>query len=265
MTSSRSLVRGTVVAALALSAVVPAALLITLSVSEEWFYPALLPRRWSVVNWTLATRAGEALAKSLWTSISLALGAGLTSAVAGFAAGRTVARLRGWRRRIAVSLAFLPVAVPPLALAIGLQYSMLRVGLGGSFGGVLFAHFVPALGYTTLFFIGIFAVYDRRAEDEARSLGAGPADVLRRVTLPLLRRPLIEAFALGFLVSWAQVPLTLVVGQGLITTLPLELLSYVSAGQDHLAATAGLILTIPPLVLLAVTGLAVRRLGVVVA
>ncbi len=264
MRVSRGLVRGTVVAVLAVSAAVPAALLITLSVSEEWFYPSLLPRRWSIVNWAVASRAGEALASSLWTSTALALGAGLASAVAGFVAGRMIARLRGWRRRIAVFLAFLPVAIPPLALAIGLQFSMLRVGLGGSFAGVLFAHFVPALGYTTLFFIGIFAVYDVRPEDEARSLGASPADVLRLVTLPLLRRPLIEAFALGFLVSWAQVPLTLLVGQGLIATLPLELLSYVSAGQDHLAATAGLILTIPPLVLLLMMGLAVRRLRVVI-
>lgn len=265
MTPNRALVRGTVVTALVVSAVVPAAFLIALSVSEEWFYPSLLPRRWSIANWAMAGRAGHVLGASLWTSASLAIGAGLTSAVAGFAAGRTIARLRGWQRRIAVSLAFLPVTVPPQALAVGLQYSMLRIGLGGSFAGVLFAHFVPALGYTTLFFISIFAVYDGRADDEARSLGANPADVLRRVTLPLLRRPLIEAFALGFLVSWAQVPLTLLIGQGLVTTLPLELLSYVSAGQDHLAATAGLILTIPPLLLLAVTGLAVRRLKVVVA
>ena len=89
--------------------------------------------------------------------------------------------------------------------------------------------------------------------------------MLRRVTLPLLRRPLVEAFALGFLVSWAQVPLTLLIGQGLVNTLPLELMSYVNAGQDHLAATAGLVLTIPPLALLVVAGLAVRRLRVVIA
>lgn len=264
MTATRTLVRGSVVTALAVSAVIPAAFLIALSVSEEWFYPSLLPRRWSIDRWALAVRTGEVLAGSLWTSTALALGAGLTSAVAGLAAGRAISRLRGWRRRVAVSLAFLPVAVPPLALAVGLQYSMLRIGLGGSFAGVMFAHFVPALGYATLFFIGIFAVYDMRAEDEARSLGANQRDVLKRVTLPLLRRPLIEAFALGFLVSWAQVPLTLLIGQGLVITLPVELLSYVSAGQDHLAATAGLILTIPPLVLLAVTGIAVRRLSVVV-
>lgn len=249
----------------AAASLLPLAFLVGLSVSAEWFYPGLLPRRWTGENWNFLRGESAAIARALWMSVALASGTGCITAIAGLVAGREVARLDGWRRRFAVALAFLPVAVPPLALSIGLQYSVLRAGFGGRFGGVLFAHIVPALGYTTLFFIGIFAVFDWKVEDEARSLGARPGDVLMRVTLPLLRRPLVEAFALGFLVSWAQVPLTLLIGQGLVSTLPLELMSYVSAGQDHLAATAGLILTIPPLALLAVTGLAVRRLRVAVS
>lgn len=264
MTPVRSVARTGLVIAIAVAALLPLAFLIALSVSSGWFYPSLLPQRWTVEHWNFLRGESAAIGRALSMSVALALGTGGITAIAGLVAGREIARLNGWHRRIAVALAFLPVAVPPLALSIGLQYSVLRAGFGGRSGGVLFAHVVPALGYTTLFFIGIFAVFDWRVEDEARSLGAGPRDVLIRVTLPLLRRPLVEAFALGFLVSWAQVPLTLLIGQGLVGTLPLELMSYVSAGQDHLAATAGLILTIPPMVLLVVAGLAVRRLRVVV-
>ncbi len=256
-------VRAGVIALLTTTVALPVIYLVSLSLSAAWFYPSLLPSRWSTENWALAVTG--ALSRSLWNSITLALAAGVASAAAGLLTGRSIARLQGWRRRLAVSLAFLPVAVPPLALALGLQYSILRSGLGGSFAGVLFAHFVPAFGYTTLFFVGVFAVYEWRVEEEARSLGASERDVLLRIVLPLMRRPLVEAFALGFLVSWAQVPLTLLAGQGLITTLPLELLSYVSAGQDHLAATAGVLLTLPPLLLLALTGLGMRRMRLVVA
>ncbi len=260
-----SLSRAALTTILAFATLLPVAFLIALSLSGEWFYPALQPGRWTDANWAVLGQNSAAVARSVWTSTALALGTGCISAIAGLLAGREIAMLSGPRRQIAVALAFLPVAIPPLALSIGLQYSFLRLGLGGRFAGVLFAHIVPALGYTTLFFIGIFAVFDYRVEDEARSLGASPLDVLRRVTFPLLRRPLIEAFALGFLVSWAQVPLTLLIGQGLVTTLPLTLMSYVSAGQDHLAATAGLMLTVPPLALLLAAGVAVRRLKVVIA
>lgn len=250
---------------LAIATVVPLAFLAALSFSGEWFYPTLLPGRWTVANWDFVSGGGSSIFSSLRMSVALALATAAVSSVIGLFCGREIARLDGWQRRLGIASAFLPVAVPPLALAVGLQYSLLRVGLGGRFAGVLFAHVVPAVGYTTLFFVGVFAVFDWRVEDEARSLGASPHDVLARVTLPILRRPLVEAFALGFLVSWAQVPLTLLIGQGLIRTLPLELMSFVSAGQDHLGAAAGIMLAIPPLALLVVAGLAVRRLGTVIA
>ncbi|MEO5904771.1 MAG: ABC transporter permease subunit [Gemmatimonadaceae bacterium] len=265
MNAMRSLPRLGLAALLVFATLLPLAFLVALSVSSDWFYPNLAPRRWTGANWDLLRRSGAVIFSSLRVSAALALATGAVSSISGLFAGRKIARLDGWRGRVAVACAFLPVAVPPLALSIGLQYSLLKMGLGGRFSGVLFAHVVPALGYTTLFFVGIFAVFDWLVEDEARSLGASPRDVIMRVTLPLLRRPLVEAFALGFLVSWAQVPLTLLIGQGLVRTLPLELMSYVSAGQDHLAATAGLVLTIPPLALLVVTALAVRRLGAVIA
>ncbi len=251
-------------AVLAIGALLPLAFLFVLSISAEWFYPGLTPGRWTGANWDFLRHGGNGLFSSLRMSVLLALATGAVSSIGGLLSGREIARLDGSARRFAVGCAFLPVAVPPLALSIGLQYSLLRLDLGGRFAGVLFAHVVPALGYTTLFFIGIFAVFDWRVENEARSLGARPRDVLTRVTIPLLRRPLVEAFTLGFLVSWAQVPLTLLVGQGLVRTLPLELMSYVSAGQDHLAATAGLMLTVPPLALLVMMGLAVRRLNVAI-
>jgi putative spermidine/putrescine transport system permease protein len=79
----------------------------------------------------------------------------------------------------------------------------------------------------------------------------------------MLRRPIGEAFALGFLVSWSQVALTLLIGGGRVRTLPLELFGYLRSGQERYAATGALLLTVPPLVALAAARFAARRTGVV--
>jgi putative spermidine/putrescine transport system permease protein len=150
-------------------------------------------------------------------------------------------------------------------LGVGLQFSFLWAGLGGTHLGVLLAHLIPAAGYVSLFFLGIFSVHDDRLETEARTLGATPQQTLMRVTLPVFRRPLVEGFVLGFLVSWAQVPLTLLIGQGRVPALPLEVLSYLQAGQDALAATGALLLVIPPLLLMGMAGALLRGRSVVVA
>jgi ABC-type spermidine/putrescine transport system permease subunit II len=116
----------------------------------------------------------------------------------------------------------------------------------------------------SLFFLGIFSVHDDRLEAEARTLGATPWQTLTRITLPVFRRPLLEGFVLGFLVSWAQVPLTLLIGQGVVPALPLEVLSYLQAGQDPRAATGALLLVLPPLLLMGMVGALLRGRSVVV-
>lgn len=247
---------------LALLALAPLLLLLVGALGAGWFWPALLPPRLDLEAWRalVGRGAGEGrLARAALGSVGLATGTGLLASLLSLPIGRALSRLRGWRRHLGAAAAFLPVAAPPVALAIGLQYSFLRLGLGGTHAGVLLAHLVPALGYGALFFLGVFAAYDERYEEEARSLGATRAQTLRRVTLPLLRGPLAQAFVLGFLVSWAQVPLTLVVGQGLVSTLSVEVLAYVQAGQDRVASVAALLLTVPPLAAMALVGLAVRR------
>jgi putative spermidine/putrescine transport system permease protein len=236
-----------------------------MSFGDRWFFPELLPEAWSAAAWMDLVGGRGRLARAARNSVGLAAGTGLAAAGLALFVGRALASLTGWRRHLGAAAAFLPVAAPPIAVAVGLQYSFLRAGLGGSGVGVLLAHLVPALGYASLFFLGVFSAYDGRPEEEARTLGAAPRQVLMLVTLPRLRRPLLEAFALGFLVSWAQVPLTLLVGQGVVSTLAVEVFASLDAGQDALAAMGGLLLSLPPMGLLAVVAIGTRRTSAVVA
>jgi len=255
--------RALLLAALALSVIVPFALLALWSVSREWFYPALLPPAYTGESWRLLLGGGAALVRASVTSVVLAVLTGALGSVLAFPVGRALDRLRGWRRHLGAAAVFLPVAAPPIAFGTGLQYFSLVLGVGGTAAGVLLAHLVPAVGYLSLYFLGVFSAFDARVEDEARTLGAAPLQVLRAVTLPMLRRQLAEAFALGFLISWAQFALTLLVGGGLVRTLPVELFGYVRSGQDRLAATGTLLIVVPPLLALAAARFAARRTEVV--
>lgn len=261
---NRALLRPALMVLLVCSAVGPLLLLALVSLGADWFFPSLLPARIDLVSWRSLVESrdeGASLVRAAGSSISLAVATGALAAAMALPIGRALAGLRGAWRTAGAAAAFLPVAAPPIALAVGLHYSILRLGLGGTHAGVLAAHLVPALGYTSLFFLGIFSVYDARLEDDARTLGASPFQRLLRVTLPLLRRPLLEAFALGFLVSWAQVPLTLLIGQGLVTTLSVEVLAFAQSGQDRLAATGAVLLIAPALLMLVLVGMAIRRTG----
>ncbi len=254
--------RALLLAALLVSALAPLALLALRSLAAEWFYPALRPARLDASAWA-AVATDARLARALASSLVLGTGTAALGTALALPAGRALARLRGRWRYVGAAAAFLPVAAPPIAVGTGLQLTFLALGLGGTTAGVLLAHLVPAVGYLSLFFMGVFTVWDPRVEDEARSLGATPRQVLLRVTLPMLRPSLAAAAALGFLISWAQVPLTLLVGGGVVPSLPLEVFAYVQAGQDRAAATGALLLVLPALASLAAARLATRGAEVV--
>lgn len=249
---------------LAVWSLLPFLVLAVVSMSGGWRFPSLFGVNPGMAAWSALAGGGGRLLQALQVSLVLAVGTGAVAAAVGLPLGRALSGLRGWARAVGAGSAFLPVAAPPLALGVGLQYTFLRLNLGGTLSGVMLAHLVPAAGYTALFFLGVFAAFDREIENEARRLGAGPVFTLVHVTLPLLRRPLAEAFILGFLVSWAQVPLTLLVGQGRVRTLTVEVLAWIEAGQDPLAAAGALCLVVPPLLLMAGAALAIRRAEVVV-
>ena len=262
--SGAPVLRFVLLAMLALLALPPFALLGVWSVSGRWLFPSLAPETLTLAAWADVADGG-ALAGALATSTVLAIATGVLGAALALPVGRALAALRGNARHLGAAAAFLPVAAPPLALGTGLQVVALAAGVGGTTVGVLLAHLVPAVGYLALLFLGTFTLHNERAEEAARTLGATRWQTWRWVTLPLLRRPIAEAVAVGFLISWTQVALTLVVGGGAVRTLPLELFAYVRAGQDRAAAVGALLLVVPAVLALAALRWAVRRTTVLPA
>jgi putative spermidine/putrescine transport system permease protein len=264
MMSRAALVRSLSFVALLLFATAPLLMLIVTSLARGWFYPAVTPEALDASGWR-ELFTDSARREALVNSLTLAVCTALTATVLALPLGRSAAfSTRGVRRAVAL-LAFAAVALPPVALGIGLQLTVLTLGLGGTVFGVFLAHLVPTLGYLTLVFLGVFTRWDRRLEESAATLGASGMERWRRVLVPLLRRPIAEALALGFLVSWAQVALTLLVGGGAVRTLPLDVLAMLQAGQDQRAAVGALALAIPALLVVAASRSAARNTAAVSA
>ena len=261
---TRRSMRTLMVAALTVFATAPLVMLIVTSFARGWFYPAMVPPELDGSAWSELFRDGSHRT-ALLNSVLLAVSTAVVGTALALPLGRAAAlSSRGVRRAVAL-LAFTAVALPPVALGVGLQISVLTLGLGGTVPGVFLAHLVPALGYLTLVFLGVFTRWDPRLEEAAATLGARGLQRWTHLLLPLLRRPITEALALGFLVSWAQVALTLLVGGGAVRTLPLDVLAMLQAGQDQRAAAGALALAIPALIVLGASRVAAGNTPAVVA
>lgn len=232
------------------------------AVARAWPYPTLWPDAFGFsATWMVA--ADPHLFGAFMTSVELAVITGVTSCAIGFAIAHALVPASRHARTVTLAAAVFSVVAPPVALALGLQVALIGLRLNGTFAGVWLAHLVPATGYLALFAYGVFTAYDVSLRDEARTLGASRWQVLTRITFPILRPRMVEGIVLGALVSWGQLALTLLIGGGLVRTLPVELLAFVRAGDDQLGAAASLVLMVPPVLGLGLLHTATRRAEVV--
>lgn len=225
--------------------------------TDRWRWPAALPQDWGFSGFADALLAGGAGAFGR----SLLLGAvvaALATPAGALAARALRLGLAPWPRLVS-GLLLAPVALPALALAMGLDVVLLRLRVPGPVGVVLVL-VVVALPYTTYLMRVAYAGYDVGYEDEARTLGAAPRALRWRVRLPLLAPGLAAATFLAFLVGWSDYVVTLLVGGGQLVTLPVLVASTAAGtGNEPVVAALSVAALLPPVLLLALAGLLGRR------
>ena len=224
----------------------PFLMLILWSFSTRWFYPQVLPAQWGLRAWqyVLGT-AGSQFITGLIQSMLVALATAAISLLVGIPAGRALG-LYNFRGKDAISIILmLPVIVPPLCVAMGLQLWFLKLGLTESFAGVVLVHLTFCLPYAVFVMWGVFSNYNLEYEDQARTLGATSWQLFSRVVLPLTLPGIIVAGLFSFLLSWSQYLSTLIIGGGRVITLPILLFALMGSGDRPVAAAVSIVFVAP--------------------
>lgn len=246
--------RAVLVAAMLALLLAPFVPLVLASVADGYFYPQVVPERFSTRAWGVVLAPGGGAWRALWTTVVIGGWVTVLALLVGVPAGRVLGTRRLRRRRAIEVALLLPVLVPAVAVAIGIHVVFIRLGLDGGIAGVVLAHLIPATPYVVLLSAGVFANLDLELEAQARSLGAGWWRTQWHVTLRLAGPGLAVAGLFAFLVSWGQYILTLVIGGGRVVTLPILLFATASGGDASVTAATALFHGLPALlVLLAVS------------
>ena len=223
------------------------------SFSRSWFFPDLLPSRWSMQAWDYALSDTSQVMDSLWITVVISLGATALSILAGVPAGRALG-LYNFRGKQLVELMILaPTIVPGIAVVLGIHVIFITMGLTNTVSGVILVHLIPTLPYMVLVMAGIFSNYDPDIEDQARSLGATPLKTFWYITLPAIMPGVIVGALFAFLVSWSQYILTLLIGGGRVVTLPLLLFNFATSGRNDVTGAISMIYIVPGIVILVLT------------
>jgi 2-aminoethylphosphonate transport system permease protein len=180
--------------------------------------------------------------------VSLVTGAIATLFALGFGtwAAPALRRLHPLSRRWLEFLFFLPIAVPSVAVGLGLLVAFSRppLLLNGTPGIVVLAHTIMLSAFAYGSVSAGLADLPESYEQVAAGLGARPFYVLRRVTLPLPLPYLLAATGLSFALSMGELGATMMVYPLGWATLPVRIFALTDRGQvfDGAALTVVLIL-----------------------
>ena len=147
--------------------------------------------------------------QALQLSLVCSLWATAISLVAGVPLAWVLARAEFPGRRLLRALTTLPMVLPPVVGGVALLLAFGRRGLIGQWLGVqlpfttagaVLAETFVAMPFLVLTVEAGFRSADQRYEEAARTLGARPWTVFRRVTLPLVA----PSLAAGAVLCWAR-------------------------------------------------------------
>lgn len=199
---------------------------------------------------------------ALWaTAINLVLGVGI---------GYVLARKVVWGKELIDTILTLPMVMPPTVLG---YYLLVLIGKNGFIGqwlerylgiNLIFTWQGAVVAATIVSFPLVFkparAAFeslDSQLEQAARVLGISNAGVFLRITLPLAWRGILAGVLLAFARSMGEFGATLMVAgsiPGQTQTLSIAVYEAVQAGDDYLANTLVLIISVVCILILLLTG-----------
>lgn len=196
---------------------------------------------------------------ALKNSMIVAIGATIVATVFGTLAayGLTLTKFPG--RGIVLAIVISPLIVPLIIIALGVYFLYARIGLSGTFLGLILAHAVLGVPYVVITVMASLQAFDRRLVRASESLGATPLTTFRQVTLPLIAPGVISGAIFAFITSFDEVVVALFIASPAQFTLPRQLFAGLRDQLDPSIVAVATLLVVFTLFLLGLFELLRRR------
>jgi putrescine transport system permease protein len=195
------------------------------------------------LRWYAKLTQDDQIVSAAWVSIKVAAMSASGAVILGTLAGLVLARFGPFRGRAMLQgLTTAPLVMPEVIT--GLSMLLLFVSLEQllrHFFGVQFdrgittitiSHVTFTMAYVTVVVQSRLAGFDDSLEEAALDLGARPAKVFFRITVPLILPAILSGWLLAFTLSWDDVVITQFVAGPGSNTLPMVIFSRVRLGVN---------------------------------
>ncbi len=212
---------------------------------------AFPPRSWSL-RWLLHVFTVESFQRSFITSIAVGVGSMLGALALGVPVAYALSRHRVPGQELVRTLLTLPLIVPGIIVGLALLNHMVLLYNLPVLASLLMGHTALLVPYAVRVVGASLANLRTDIDDAAVTLGATKLQAFTKVVLPNIRGGIAAAAVLAFITSFNQVPVSLFLTGPGVSTLPIEMMSYMETSYDpSIAALSTLLVLMTSLVVAA--------------
>ncbi|MEQ9239997.1 ABC transporter permease [Roseovarius indicus] len=161
--------------------------------------------------------------QALWNSVAIAPVATLLSVSFGTLAAIGLSSEHVPFRRAIMAILISPMIVPLIISAAGMYFFYSRLGLQGTYWGVVLAHAALGIPFVIITVTATLVGFDRSLTRAAANMGADPVTTFFRVQMPLILPGVISGGLFAFITSFDEVVVVLFVGSAGQKTLPWQM------------------------------------------
>ena len=178
-------------------------------------------------------------------SLVIAVAAAIVSTGAAIGAALALERSGGRVRGTADLLILLPLIFPHAAIGVAIfGFISSTALLRGTYLGIAVAHVILCVPFAYRPIAAAFSKLDRSLAEAAMNLGAREGEILRRITLPMLRPGIVSALLFTFIISFDEITVTMFLVGPNITTLPFQIYARLEQNADPVVAAVSTLLVL---------------------
>ena len=162
-------------------------------------------------------------------------------------------------RRMIMAILISPMIMPLIISAAGMFFFFSRIGLQGTYLGVVLAHAVLGIPFVIITVTATLVGFDQSLVRAAANLGAGPIRTFFSVQMPLILLGVISGGLFAFITSFDEVVVVLFVGSASQKTLPWQMFTGLREQLSPTILAVATILVAISIALLTVVELLRRR------
>ena len=241
--------------------IAPIIVIMPLSFNAEPYFTYPMPGyslRWYEVIF------GDSPQSILWqraikNSVIIGFSATLLATALGTMAALGLSRANFPLKGVVMAVLISPIVVPIVITAVGMYYFYAQIGLASTIPGIILAHTALGVPFVVITVTATLVGFNQNLIRAGSSLGAGPARVFFKVTLPLILPGVVSGALFAFATSWDEIVVVLFLASVEQHTIPRRMWSGIRELIDPTIAAAATLLIFLSILLMVTMEILRRR------